>query len=107
MTVLVCSVQQKAAGTNLQHANHVLFVHPFFELREEEMAKLEAQAIGRVQRCGQKKQTYLHRFVSAHTIEHELVVQRHCDRWRDYFNLLAANKTPATAGAATAGAATA
>jgi hypothetical protein len=28
-SVLVCSLEYKAAGLNLQHANHIIFVHPF------------------------------------------------------------------------------
>ena len=56
--VLMCSLQKKAAGTNLQCANHVLFVHPFFARSDEQCMAWEAQAIGRVQRYGQTKQVW-------------------------------------------------
>lgn len=84
--VLMCSLQKKAAGMNLTCANHVIFVHPFFSLTREHSAAWEAQAIGRVQRFGQKKQVYVHRFVTSCTVENELVVAAGTDGWKKYFD---------------------
>jgi SNF2 family DNA or RNA helicase len=83
--VLMCSLQKKAAGTNLQCANHVLFVHPFFARSDEQCMAWEAQAIGRVQRYGQTKQVHIHRFVALHTIEQELLIESRSGGWKKYF----------------------
>ena len=74
--VLLCSLQKKAAGMNLQCASHVLFVHPFYGRTADYTEAWEAQAIGRVYRQGQRKQVHVHRFVSLGTVEQELVAQR-------------------------------
>eukprot|EP00873_Tetraselmis_striata_P029435 jgi/Tetstr1/449699/TSEL_036767.t1 len=88
--VLICSMDRTAAGTNLQqHANHILFLHPFFDTDHRRAVQFEAQAIGRIQRQGQPKQVHVHRFVCAGTVEQELVVQgNHYEDWRQYFTLM-------------------
>jgi hypothetical protein len=86
----VCSLQKKAAGMNLQCANHVLLVHPFFAPNREHAAAWEAQAIGRVLRPGQAKTVHVHRFLALGTIEQELVVAAAASEaegggWRSFF----------------------
>jgi len=71
--ILVLSLKEAASGTNLFIANHVIFVHPMLCNNSEEARRYELQAIGRVRRFGQTKKVHIHRYVTADTIEEELV----------------------------------
>ena len=51
-------ISQGANGLNLIEASHVILVEPLLNPAQE------LQAIGRVHRIGQKKQTFVHRLVS-------------------------------------------
>lgn len=55
--VLLCSLRANGCGLNLQAANHVILIDPYWHSSAEE------QAIARVHRCGQQKQTYSYRFI--------------------------------------------
>ena len=73
---------------NLQCANHVLLVHPFFATHHEHCIAWEAQAIGRAHRQGQTKKVTIHRFIALGTIEEELLVQGRLGKWRKYLGCL-------------------
>jgi SNF2 family DNA or RNA helicase len=72
--VLLCSLDRKAAGTNLQCASHVVFVHPFFARNQHRCRAWEAQAVGRSLRPGQTRAVHVYRFTMLQTIEQELRV---------------------------------
>jgi SNF2 family DNA or RNA helicase len=74
--VLLCSLEHKAAGLNLQCANHVMLVHPFFSEHTDHPMSWEAQAIGRVLRPGQKRPVTIWRFLANQTIEQEIRVRQ-------------------------------
>jgi SNF2 family DNA or RNA helicase len=84
--ILLCSLEHKAAGLNLQVANHVMFVHPFFSPITDRPASWEAQAVGRVLRPGQMRQVCIWRFVALDTIEQELLVRNNTTSWRDHYS---------------------
>jgi hypothetical protein len=71
--VMLCSLELKAAGLNLQVASHLLLVHPFFSTNPRQAAAWEEQALGRICRPGQTKRVNIWRFVSTNTIEHTIV----------------------------------
>jgi hypothetical protein len=71
-SIMLCSLELKAAGLNLQCANHVIFVHPFFSSRADQASAWDAQAIGRVLRPGQLKNVNIWRFVTLETVEQDL-----------------------------------
>ena len=83
--ILLCSLEHKAAGLNLQIANHVFFVHPFFSPLADRPASWEAQAVGRVLRPGQARQVTIWRFVALETIEQELLVRNNTHTWREHY----------------------
>ena len=49
------SLEHAASGTNLVEASHVILIDPVAGSKEEAIA-VEAQAIGRAHRMGQRKQ---------------------------------------------------
>ena len=86
--VLLSSLSKKAAGTNLQIANHIVFLHPFRAPNQTTVAAWEAQAIGRCQRPGQTKQVHVHKFFSRGTIEQAMANAAEADpeqSWRTHF----------------------
>ena len=86
--VLLSSLSKKAAGTNLQIANHIVFLHPFRAPNQTTVAAWEAQAIGRCQRPGQTKQVHVHKFFSRGTIEQSMANAAEADpgqSWRTHF----------------------
>jgi len=89
--IMLCSLELKAAGLNLQAANHVLFVHPFFSKNPHQAAAWEAQAIGRVLRPGQVNEVNIWRFVALDTVEQELLVKRNIAQWKTHFSSLQDN----------------
>ena len=61
--VLLLLVKQGGNGLNLQQAQHVIFVEPILDPGEE------AQAIGRIDRMGQSKNTFIHKFLIRSSVE--------------------------------------
>jgi E3 ubiquitin-protein ligase SHPRH len=61
--VLLIPYDKGANGLNLTEATHVILIEPALHVA------VEAQAIARVHRIGQTKQTKVHRFVIADTVE--------------------------------------
>ena len=59
--VLLLPITSGANGLNLVEASHVILVEPILNPAQE------LQAIGRVHRIGQEKQTVVHRFVIRYT----------------------------------------
>jgi len=75
--VLLLSLEKCASGTNLTVANHVMLVSPMCAETLEAAVAFEKQAIGRVRRPGQERDSIvLWRFISRSTIE-EHITQRH------------------------------
>ena len=78
--VLLLSLDQHAAGANLDVANHVFIVHPYCPagMASTSVVPLaqaqayEQQAVGRVLRFPQSKEVYLYRLYARGTVEEEL-----------------------------------
>ncbi|KAL7623203.1 hypothetical protein AAE478_006884 [Parahypoxylon ruwenzoriense] len=68
-----------SAGTNLQYANHVMFASPLLVDVQEEYDAFMKQARGRCVRFGQKKIVQVYHFVTAGTIEVDILeLRRQC-----------------------------
>ncbi|KAI1806080.1 hypothetical protein F4811DRAFT_569594 [Daldinia bambusicola] len=65
-----------SAGSNFQYANHVLFVAPFVVDLQEKYDACMLQAKGRCVRFGQKKKVQIYHFVTANTIEVDMLELR-------------------------------
>lgn len=65
--ILLLLLKQGGNGLNLQQAQHVIFVEPVMDPGEE------AQAIGRVDRMGQEKETFIHKFIVLDSIEENVL----------------------------------
>ncbi|EME41991.1 hypothetical protein DOTSEDRAFT_89510 [Dothistroma septosporum NZE10] len=69
-TVLVLNASDEtAAGSNLQNANHVIFLSPLLRDTQYGYESTMKQAIGRVRRYGQKRPIHVYRLVALHTID--------------------------------------
>ncbi|CAG9838516.1 unnamed protein product [Diabrotica balteata] len=66
ITVLLLPVQLGSKGLNLIEANHVMFAEPLLNPADE------LQAIGRIDRIGQKRNTFIHKFLMKNTIEENI-----------------------------------
>ena len=69
--VIMLSLKNGASGTNLTEATHIIFVEPI-DAPKEEVKLIEAQAIGRAYRIGQKNNVKLIRVLIKDTIEEEI-----------------------------------
>jgi SNF2 family DNA or RNA helicase len=69
--VLMLSLKNGASGTNLTEATHIIFVEPI-DAPKDEVKLIEAQAIGRAYRIGQKNSIKLIRILIKDTIEEEI-----------------------------------
>ncbi|PHJ23273.1 snf2 family n-terminal domain-containing protein [Cystoisospora suis] len=68
--VMLCSLQKAGRGITLTEADHVMFVEVPMNAADEE------QAIGRIYRMGQCKQTHVWRFIVKDTVEERIVRMR-------------------------------
>ncbi|KAI0386871.1 hypothetical protein F5Y04DRAFT_288674 [Hypomontagnella monticulosa] len=65
-----------SAGSNFQYANHVIFATPLLAKLQEDWDAFMRQAQGRCIRYGQKKHVYVYHFVTANTIEVDILELR-------------------------------
>ncbi|CAN8071847.1 unnamed protein product [Agarophyton chilense] len=65
--VILLPLRKAGAGLNLTEASHVVLVEPSLQIA------LEAQAVGRVHRIGQTRETYVHRVIVRNTIEERIL----------------------------------
>ena len=76
-TVIVLNASDEtAAGSNLQNANHVIFLSPLLRNTQYEYESTMAQAIGRVRRHGQKNKIFVYRIVALGTIDVDILEHR-------------------------------
>ncbi|KAI1502571.1 hypothetical protein F5X99DRAFT_152768 [Biscogniauxia marginata] len=66
----------ESAGSNFQYANHVMFASPLSVDLQEEFDAFMKQATGRCVRYGQKKVVHVYHFVTANTIEVDMLELR-------------------------------
>lgn len=64
--VLIMTIEDSAAGLNLQKANHVILAHPLLSQSDEN------QAIGRAYRFGQQRPVTVWRYITKGTIEESI-----------------------------------
>ncbi|EFJ18738.1 hypothetical protein SELMODRAFT_6816, partial [Selaginella moellendorffii] len=64
--VMLLPIQHGANGLNLIEAQHVILVEPLLN------PAVEAQAINRVHRIGQRLKTLVHRFIICNTVEENI-----------------------------------
>jgi len=69
--VIMLSLKNGASGTNLTEATHIIFVEPI-DAPKEEVKLIEAQAIGRACRIGQKNRVKIIRILIKDTIEEDI-----------------------------------
>jgi len=69
--VFLLTVRTGAVGINLTEANHIFLMDPSWNVA------LEAQAIGRAWRMGQRREVHVHRFVMEDTAESRLATFDH------------------------------
>ncbi|CAG8949840.1 hypothetical protein HYFRA_00004167 [Hymenoscyphus fraxineus] len=70
---------ESAAGSNLTIANHIIFLTPYFVKGSNSQEKWNAtmtQAVGRARRWGQKKVVRVYHFVTAETIDADIIQMR-------------------------------
>lgn len=76
-TVIVLNASDEtAAGSNLQNANHVIFLSPLLRDTQYEYESTMAQAIGRVRRYGQKRRIHIYRVVALDAIDVDILEHR-------------------------------
>ncbi|KAF7185894.1 DNA repair protein rad5 [Pseudocercospora fuligena] len=77
ITVIVLNASDEtAAGSNLQNANHVIFLSPLLRDTQYSYEATNAQAIGRVRRYGQKRKIHVYRLVALYTIDVDILEHR-------------------------------
>eukprot|EP00178_Gracilaria_changii_P004642 TRINITY_DN17548_c1_g1_i1.p1 TRINITY_DN17548_c1_g1~~TRINITY_DN17548_c1_g1_i1.p1 ORF type:complete len:1612 (-),score=198.92 TRINITY_DN17548_c1_g1_i1:446-5281(-) len=65
--VILLPLRRAGAGLNLTEARHVVLVEPSLQIA------LEAQAVGRVHRIGQTRETFVHRVIVRNTVEEKIL----------------------------------
>jgi hypothetical protein len=76
-TVLVLNASDEtAAGSNIQVANHVIFLSPLLRDNQYSYDSTMAQAIGRVRRHGQTRPIHVYRICALHTIDVDILEHR-------------------------------
>jgi hypothetical protein len=76
-TVLVLNASDEtAAGSNIQAANHVMFLSPLLRDSQYGYDSTMAQAVGRVRRHGQKRPIHVYRICALHTIDVDILEHR-------------------------------
>ena len=76
-TVLVLDASDEtAAGSNIQAANHVIFLSPLLRDSQYGYDSTMAQAIGRVRRHGQTRPIHVYRVCALHTIDVDILEHR-------------------------------
>ena len=70
VAVLLIPIKSGSGGLNLTEASHVLLVEPLLN------PAIELQAIGRVHRIGQTRETHVHHFLMQDTVEANVVHQQ-------------------------------
>jgi site-specific DNA-cytosine methylase len=76
-TVLVLNASDEtAAGSNIQAANHVIFLSPLLRDNQYGYDSTMAQAIGRVRRHGQKRPIHVYRICALFTIDVDILEHR-------------------------------
>lgn len=70
--ILLLSLENSPSGMNLVCSSDIFFVHPMYADSKMKAISYEMQALGRVQRRGQKNNVFVYRFVTVGTIEEEL-----------------------------------
>lgn len=73
--VIMLSLENKASGTHLVEANHIIFVD-IMDMYHEEIKAIEQQAIARAYRIGQKRKVTIHRLITKNTVE-EKIYKKH------------------------------
>lgn len=68
--VIMLSSETSNSGSNLTEANHIIFIDALFQ-NPESTKDVEAQAIGRAVRLGQKLPVKVIRFITRNTVEEE------------------------------------
>ena len=69
--IILLSLENAAAGTNLTEATHIFLIDPIKGSKEHVKAT-EDQAIGRAHRIGQENQVKIYRLIIKNTIEEEI-----------------------------------
>ena len=76
-TVLVLNASDEtAASSNIQAANHVIFLSPLLRDSQYGYDSTMAQAVGRVRRHGQKRPIHVYRICALHTIDVDILEHR-------------------------------
>ncbi|KAF8820231.1 SNF2 family N-terminal domain-containing protein, partial [Cardiosporidium cionae] len=65
--ILVCNIHKAGKGITMTAANHILFIEPCLRVADEQ------QAIARIYRMGQTKQTYVWRFIVKKSVEEKII----------------------------------
>eukprot|EP00180_Rhodochaete_pulchella_P003063 Plantae.Rhodophyta-Rhodochaete_pulchella.ctg4997.p1 GENE.Plantae.Rhodophyta-Rhodochaete_pulchella.ctg4997~~Plantae.Rhodophyta-Rhodochaete_pulchella.ctg4997.p1 ORF type:complete len:654 (+),score=94.50 Plantae.Rhodophyta-Rhodochaete_pulchella.ctg4997:1125-3086(+) len=66
-SVMLLPFRSGANGLNLTEASHVILIEPLLN------SALESQAVGRVHRIGQRRETYVYHFVVRQTVEEQIL----------------------------------